>query len=324
MAAAFLDLDLLLDIRGLQFCLARHLRDFKGSTRWDFYGKSLQEGFDDFGLNLHLDDFKPWSSSIKPYLRAKATLDWLRAKGQPLNFLSFVEKYALEDCLSVLKQQGLDLEPIHYVTKETLLEFANEHRHNTFVIADEDSATMLKEHELQAFHVLCPGMKGGPESIQSIEEFFSINEELNKDSYSSWKGYIQLSTPVRVAGEVVRGFGRGSSQIGFPTANLSIVEELDILPGIYSGRAIVELDAHDHQTYPAAISVGWNPQFDNEKLAIEAHIIHKFTEPLYSRRVILELTHYLRAETVFRSVEELIEAIGYDVRATVEHALSAS
>ena len=65
-----------------------------------------------------------------------------------------------------------------------------------------------------------------------------------------------------VRGTVVHGFGRGSKQLGFPTANLessAVSEFVDKHPtGIYAGFARVLYPEND-KVYPAAISVGWNP-----------------------------------------------------------------
>lgn len=65
-----------------------------------------------------------------------------------------------------------------------------------------------------------------------------------------------------VRGTVVRGFGRGSKQLGFPTANLESPDVKEFTnthaTGIYSGLARV-MNGPDSAVYPAAISVGWNP-----------------------------------------------------------------
>jgi hypothetical protein len=317
MASTFLDLDLILDIRGLQFCLARHLRDFKGKSRWDFYGKSLEEGFRQFDLTLSVQEFREWSLTVKPYLKAKSAVDWLRANDHALSFVSFVEETAVSECLAVLKEQGLDLEPVYFVTRGSLQDFAMEHKEATIVLADTHAVSTLQALGLPAFHVNCPMMQGGPCSFASLEAFFSIIEAKTEDSYSTWQNCIPLRTPNRIEGEVTRGFGRGSSQIGFPTANLKTAYEPDVLPGIYAGTATLHL-CSESKTFPAAISVGWNPQFDIDKRAIEAYILHKFTEDLYGMRVTLVLTHYLRAETVFSDLAELKQAIQNDVQLTEE------
>ena len=67
---------------------------------------------------------------------------------------------------------------------------------------------------------------------------------------------------VIVRGTVVHGFGRGSKQLGFPTANLNSIDAKafasDYPTGIYAGWAKVS-GGPDSRVYPAAISVGWNP-----------------------------------------------------------------
>ena len=83
----------------------------------------------------------------------------------------------------------------------------------------------------------------------------------------------RLGTPEALTGAVVHGFGRGSAQLGFPTANLEIdwtdgakaptaqrirnfVDTHDT--GIYAAWAQVA-DGPDSGVYKAAVSVGWNP-----------------------------------------------------------------
>ena len=68
--------------------------------------------------------------------------------------------------------------------------------------------------------------------------------------------------PRILRGTVVRGFGRGSKQLGFPTANLESPDIKEFTnshaTGIYAGLARV-MNGPDSAVYPAAISVGWNP-----------------------------------------------------------------
>lgn len=68
---------------------------------------------------------------------------------------------------------------------------------------------------------------------------------------------------LRLSATVVKGFGRGSKLLGIPTANMDM-EEIgervhDTTTGIYYGYAMLNAEV-----YPAVISVGWNPYFDNE------------------------------------------------------------
>jgi len=66
---------------------------------------------------------------------------------------------------------------------------------------------------------------------------------------------------------VVRGFGRGSKELGIPTANLSMeiighyISDLDT--GIYFGLARL-----NSEIYQCVISIGFNPFYDNKEKTV--------------------------------------------------------
>jgi riboflavin kinase len=74
-----------------------------------------------------------------------------------------------------------------------------------------------------------------------------------------------MKFPHYASGEVVKGFGRGSKQLGIPTANYpeSIVEKLpeEFDQGVYYGWAQVE----NGPVYKMVMSIGKNPYYNNEK-----------------------------------------------------------
>jgi riboflavin kinase / FMN adenylyltransferase len=65
-----------------------------------------------------------------------------------------------------------------------------------------------------------------------------------------------LGRPYRIRGVVVRGAGRGT-KLGYPTANVGQIDTLLPGVGIYAARAVAE-----GHWYPAAVSLGSNPTFD--------------------------------------------------------------
>ena len=82
--------------------------------------------------------------------------------------------------------------------------------------------------------------------------------------------------PIRLAATVVKGFGRGSKELGIPTANLAADEVRAALArveaGIYYGWALLR-----GRPYKACVSVGWNPTFDDVKeKTVEPHLLHDF------------------------------------------------
>lgn len=115
-----------------------------------------------------------------------------------------------------------------------------------------------------------------------------------------------LGRPPEVEGIVVRGDGRGR-ELGFPTANLDVPEDLLVPPdGVYAGWA------RDRR---AAVSIGTNPHFDGVERRVEAYLLD-FDDDLYGERLVVELWHPLREQCRFGSLEELVAAIGDDVERT--------
>ncbi|XP_066500888.1 riboflavin kinase [Hoplias malabaricus] len=121
------------------------------------------------------------------------------------------------------------------------------------------------------------------------------------------------SLPFFCRGPVVRGFGRGSKDLGIPTANFpeSVVDKLpaDIGTGIYYGWARV----NNGDIHKMVMSIGWNPYYKNTKKSMETHLIHKFKEDFYGQTLSVAMVGYIRPERGFSSVEELIAAIHSDI-----------
>ncbi|KAM9642605.1 riboflavin kinase [Trichechus inunguis] len=119
--------------------------------------------------------------------------------------------------------------------------------------------------------------------------------------------------PYFCRGLVVRGFGRGSKQLGIPTANFpeQVVDNLpaDISTGIYYGWASVG----SGDVHKMVVSIGWNPYYKNTKKSMETHIMHTFTEDFYGEILNVAIVGYLRPEKNFDSLESLISAIQDDI-----------
>lgn len=91
------------------------------------------------------------------------------------------------------------------------------------------------------------------------------------------RGASQLVGPFCLEGQVTKGFGRGSKELGIPTANFSheVVEALpkDLETGIYFGWSHLE---NEDQVRKAVISIGWNPFYDNTKKSVVRNILYYF------------------------------------------------
>lgn len=126
---------------------------------------------------------------------------------------------------------------------------------------------------------------------------------------------VPLDAVWRISGTVVRGFGRGSKQLGIPTANLdaaSLAGALaEAVTGIYAGWAAL---GDSSTAYPMVMSVGWNPVFDNKEKTCEPWLLHDFGEgaSFYGTEIRLVAVAFIRPEANFPSLEALVERIHKD------------
>lgn len=114
-------------------------------------------------------------------------------------------------------------------------------------------------------------------------------------------------------GLVIKGFGRGSKDLGIPTANFppEVVDNLpaELKTGVYYGFANID----NGSVYKMVMSVGWNPYYKNEKKSMETHIMHDFGCDFYEKILKVCMLGYLRPEKNFNSLDELISAIRKDI-----------
>ncbi|WP_296191939.1 bifunctional riboflavin kinase/FAD synthetase [uncultured Microbacterium sp.] len=124
-----------------------------------------------------------------------------------------------------------------------------------------------------------------------------------------------------VSGEVVHGLKRGR-ELGFPTANLGgEIEGYIPADGIYAGWLI---DTPPHGTsaaggvrYPAAISVGTNPTFDDvPERSVEAYVLDEVDLDLYGHAVDLRFVSRIRGMVAFEGIDALIAQMHDDVERT--------
>jgi riboflavin kinase/FMN adenylyltransferase len=109
-----------------------------------------------------------------------------------------------------------------------------------------------------------------------------------------------------IEGEVVHGSHRGQT-LGFPTANLKIVNELIPAHGVYAVLAEVE-----NKTMKGVASIGIRPTFDAGPVSIEVYLF-EFHEGLYGKEIEVSFVRHLRAEKKFPDADALVEQIRKDV-----------
>lgn len=159
-----------------------------------------------------------------------------------------------------------------------------------------------------------------PDAESGCAEHLASLLEFRPEKYGlpPFTDYIGDVTPLDPAwtlkGSVVKGFGRGSKVLGIPTANVdmkSVKEQLGgAVCGIYCGYAA--LSTTGAAVYPFAMSIGRNPQFNNQEKSAEPWLLHTFAEDFYGAEIRLIILGYIRAESAFTSLEALIERIHRD------------
>lgn len=116
-----------------------------------------------------------------------------------------------------------------------------------------------------------------------------------------------LGRDYQLSGTVVKGMNRGGQLLGFPTANLEMVDELIPKEGVYA----VEILIDDHMYY-GVTNIGHNPTFGHEPLSIETHILH-FSADVLGKKMKLNFIKRLRAEKTFKTIGELSSQIKADI-----------
>lgn len=98
-------------------------------------------------------------------------------------------------------------------------------------------------------------------------------------------------------------------RLGFPTANLAVGAEVDLVDGVYSG----EVELEDGTRHPAAISVGRRPHYyEAGKRLVEAYLLD-FDGDLYGQNIEVDIGELIRAQRSFDSEDELVAQIADDV-----------
>ncbi|KAF8820140.1 riboflavin kinase [Cardiosporidium cionae] len=137
----------------------------------------------------------------------------------------------------------------------------------------------------------------------------------------AWRFSLRLETPFIIEGKIVPGFGRGSTLLGIPTANVESLGSISPfhLPGVYYGYAGITnkddssfLIKKDIRMHKMVMSMGYNPFFENTVLSIEPHIFYSFPEEILGKFIRIKVIGLLRCESDFIRLGHLIQAIQWD------------
>lgn len=119
---------------------------------------------------------------------------------------------------------------------------------------------------------------------------------------------LRQQRPIFIVGKVKRGKQLGR-QLGFPTANVNPLGEVQLEGGVYGVFVYFE-----KRKYAGIMNIGIRPTFnDGHHQTFEVHIFD-FDENLYEKYLTVEIAFFVRRERKFHSKEDLIGQIHKDIQ----------
>lgn len=173
----------------------------------------------------------------------------------------------------------------------------------------QGNVAYLKEHASAHFDTV----------VVDIDRSDNVKIGTTAITQSLLKGNVEAANAMLGRDYVISGFvvdgQKQGRKIGFPTANMLIVDEY-VIPGegVYAGRVSVK-----GKTYDSLISIGHNPTFNHtQKLSVETHILD-FNEDIYGEHIKQSFMIKLRDQIKFDSIEALIDQMKNDERTAREY-----
>ncbi len=110
-------------------------------------------------------------------------------------------------------------------------------------------------------------------------------------------------------GEVIHGNKLGR-KLGYPTANLKILDEEKLIPGDGIYAVYCQLPDDDHKR-KGMMSIGFRPTVDGKKRVAEVYIMD-FDKEIYGQIVKVYVKQFLRPEIKFDNLEDLVKQMDQD------------
>ena len=150
--------------------------------------------------------------------------------------------------------------------------------------------------------MLRPVTSGGISVSSSLIRSLIASGEMEKAN--KYLGY-----PYTIVSTVVDG-QKLARRLGFPTVNLTPPANVTLPKnGVYVSR--IDFDGNDRELF-GITNIGMRPTVKAEAICAETHIFD-FDGDLYGKELRVELLHFIRAERLFDSIEDLREQVQKDI-----------
>lgn len=179
---------------------------------------------------------------------------------------------------------------------------------------------LAPDRNFQVIEVLFTEIHIGRDRRATVCSSTFIRNALEKGDIAS--ATAALGRYYRLIGPVIKGRGIGT-ELGFPTANLSVEADRGQLPqiipaeGVYAGFVQMGKTQHDvcinTDSIPAVFSIGRAKTFiSDHPLLVEAHILEPKVEDLSDKWLAMDFVERLRPQQRFKNSEALVEQIEKD------------
>ncbi len=111
----------------------------------------------------------------------------------------------------------------------------------------------------------------------------------------------------QIRGAVVTGRQRGGPMLGFPTANIQLVDELCPKKGVYAVTV-----QWQEKSYKGVANIGYAPTFDDHLFTVEVHLFDFHTD-IYGETIRVNFIKRIRDEKKFSGLQELSAQISRDI-----------
>lgn len=233
----------------------------------------------------------------------------------------------LDEKINLLEKAGIDHLIIHPFTKEfsrlTSLEFVRDLMVNKIgtkrlVIGYDHHFGRNREGSFEHLMEFGPLYGFDVEEIPA-QDIDNVNVSSTKIRKALLEGDLRtaneyLTHPFSISGKVVSGAQIGR-KLGFPTANIEVLERYKLIPahGIYAVKVQI-----DYQSFNGMLNIGVRPTIADAdgKPTIEVNIFD-FDEDIYGKQISVQLIDRIRAEEKFPSLDDLVKQMHLDKLRTI-------
>lgn len=324
------------------------------SSDIDSYDSKFKGEYDITFISLEDKEFSLRENSIVTvgtfdglHLGHKKILDTLASKGDDINLRKVVVTFDPHPRL-VLRNKDRKEIKLLTSTEEKLTYFQSLGIDVVFIIkfteefAKTSSEDFFKNYLIEKIglkflvigydHTFGKNREGNFETVKLLSrkynfDFLRVDElRINNEIVSSTvirnliirrdieKASVFLGRNYCIIGKVIYGDKRGQ-KLGFPTANLDIIDENKLIPpdGVYAVKVFI-----GKQNYLGMMNIGVRPTvnknaqvLNNAKKYLEVHILG-FHGDIYNEIIKVEFIKFIREEKKFDSIEKLVEQLELD------------